>query len=79
MIARLLIRLIELYRQRGGGRRLWVECNFTPSCSAYAQEALRKHGAFHGSKLAVRRIRRCNDPNLLKPVDDPVPDALPDI
>ena len=33
-------------------------CRFTPTCSAYALEALRKHGLFKGSWLAVRRILR---------------------
>ena len=35
-------------------------CRFTPSCSTYAIEALRKHGPFKGLYLAVRRILRCN-------------------
>ena len=50
-------------------------CRFNPSCSAYAEEALRKHGAFRGSWLAARRIVRCHpwggsgyDP--VPPVDD---------
>jgi putative membrane protein insertion efficiency factor len=50
-------------------------CRFDPSCSAYAEEALRKHGAFRGSWLAARRIGRCHpwggsgyDP--VPPVDD---------
>lgn len=35
-------------------------CRFTPTCSAYALEALRKHGLFKGFWLAVRRILRCH-------------------
>lgn len=35
-------------------------CRFTPTCSRYAVEALRKHGALKGSWLAVRRILRCH-------------------
>lgn len=35
-------------------------CRYTPSCSAYALEALRKHGALAGSWLAVKRIGRCH-------------------
>lgn len=34
-------------------------CRFHPSCSQYAIEALRKHGALKGSWLAIRRIVRC--------------------
>ncbi len=35
-------------------------CRFTPTCSQYALEALRKHGPFKGLYLAVRRILRCH-------------------
>ena len=35
-------------------------CRFTPSCSYYAVEAIRKHGPFKGLALAVWRILRCN-------------------
>ena len=35
-------------------------CRFTPTCSQYAIEALRKHGPFKGTYLAIRRILRCH-------------------
>lgn len=35
-------------------------CRFTPTCSQYAVEALRRHGPFKGSWLALRRILRCH-------------------
>lgn len=35
-------------------------CRFEPSCSHYAMEALRVHGAARGSVLTVRRVLRCN-------------------
>ncbi|MBN9888536.1 membrane protein insertion efficiency factor YidD [Salipiger abyssi] len=40
----------------------WVGhgCRYQPTCSAYALEALEKHGAFKGSWLAARRILRCH-------------------
>ena len=37
-----------------------AHCRFEPSCSHYAIEALRIHGAAHGSLLAARRVLRCN-------------------
>ena len=35
-------------------------CRFTPTCSQYAIEAIRKHGVVKGFYLAVRRILRCH-------------------
>jgi putative membrane protein insertion efficiency factor len=35
-------------------------CRFTPTCSNYAIQAIRKHGPFKGLALAVWRILRCN-------------------
>jgi hypothetical protein len=37
-----------------------ASCRYTPSCSAYAIEALERHGAVRGGGLAVRRILRCH-------------------
>ena len=40
----------------------WVgfNCRYHPTCSAYALDALAKHGGFKGSYLAARRILRCH-------------------
>lgn len=35
-------------------------CRFTPTCSQYAVEALRRHGPLKGSLLALKRILRCH-------------------
>ncbi|MBQ6779775.1 MAG: membrane protein insertion efficiency factor YidD [Treponema sp.] len=35
-------------------------CRYYPSCSQYAIDALKKHGAAKGSALAFKRILRCN-------------------
>ena len=39
---------------------LGARCRFHPSCSAYAEQAVREHGALRGSWLAVRRLARCH-------------------
>jgi uncharacterized protein len=36
------------------------QCRFLPTCSAYADEAIRVHGAARGSVLAAKRICRCH-------------------
>jgi putative membrane protein insertion efficiency factor len=50
-------------------------CRFSPSCSAYALEALASHGPLKGSWLALRRLARCHPFTLLGGGSgyDPVP------
>ncbi|MBM9401338.1 membrane protein insertion efficiency factor YidD [Gluconacetobacter azotocaptans] len=43
---------------------LGPNCRFVPSCSDYALEALRRHGALRGAILAGWRILRCNPWNI---------------
>ncbi|MBV6272779.1 membrane protein insertion efficiency factor YidD [Alcaligenaceae bacterium CGII-47] len=59
MIKSLLIAPIRFYRYFLSP---WVghQCRFTPSCSAYAIEAIEKHGAVRGLWLGMCRIGRCN-------------------
>lgn len=57
--AQALLLLIEAYRVTlapliGGF------CRYVPSCSVYAQEAIRRHGAGQGTRLAVGRLLRCH-------------------
>lgn len=55
----LLIGLARAW-QLGPSLILPPTCRFTPSCSQYAIEALRKYGAIKGSWLAGQRLLRCN-------------------
>ena len=45
-------------------------CRFEPSCSHYAEDAVRRHGAARGAWLALRRVLRCHPygPNGYDPV-----------
>ena len=42
------------------GQLLPPACRYYPSCSAYAIEALERHGAIRGGLLSVKRIVRCH-------------------
>lgn len=59
MLTRALIGLVRVYR-RWISPALPPACRFVPTCSAYAEEALRKYGAGRGSWLAVKRLLRCH-------------------
>jgi len=50
-----------------------ANCRFCPSCSEYAVDAFREHGALRGGGLAARRILRCHPWNAGG--YDPVPAA----
>lgn len=54
-----LLALVWLYRKLISPL-LGVNCRFDPSCSAYAEEALRCYGGLRGGWLAMRRISRCH-------------------
>ena len=62
--------LIWLY-QHSFSLFLGGQCRFFPTCSAYAEEALRIHGALKGSHLALKRLGRCHPWG--GQGDDPVP------
>ena len=67
---RLLIALVRFY-QIAISPYFAPSCRFTPTCSTYAIEAIRCHGVFRGSWLAINRIGRCHP--WCKGGHDPVP------
>ena len=66
----LLLGLIQIYRA-GLSRWTFPTCRFTPTCSRYALDAVRRYGVLRGGALASWRILRCNPWN--KGGFDPVP------
>jgi putative membrane protein insertion efficiency factor len=54
-----VIKVIGLYR-RLISPMLRDNCRYRPTCSAYAQKALRTHGLFRGGWLAAKRVGRCH-------------------
>ena len=58
-LTKLFIAIIRFY-QLVISHILPSACRYTPTCSAYGIEALKKHGAIRGSVLTIKRIMRCN-------------------
>ncbi len=71
-LAKLLLAALWLYKKCVSP---WLPqaCRFTPTCSAYAVEAVLAHGAMKGSALAAWRLLRCQP--FCKGGYDPVPEA----
>ncbi|MBP5527052.1 MAG: membrane protein insertion efficiency factor YidD [Bacteroidales bacterium] len=59
LLSKLMLALIAFYRTCISPL-LPPTCRYTPTCSQYAQEAIRKYGPFKGGWLALRRILRCH-------------------
>jgi putative membrane protein insertion efficiency factor len=70
ILGRVLVAVIRGY-QRFVSPALPPACRFYPTCSAYAVEAIQRHGALKGTWLAARRLSRCHP--LHEGGIDPVP------
>jgi putative membrane protein insertion efficiency factor len=72
-LARLFMLLIGLYQRTALVRA--PRCRFHPTCSAYALESVRVHGAVRGLGYAIARVARCHPwhPGGLDPVKPPRP------
>ena len=68
---KILLKMIRFYR-RYISPCLPACCRFTPTCSAYAMEAIEKYGAMKGGFLALKRFLRCH-PFYKGDHHDPVP------
>jgi putative membrane protein insertion efficiency factor len=70
MIRNIVMFFIWLY-QKTISPHLGSHCRYYPTCSAYAYEAVQKHGAYKGSVFALKRVLRCHP--FHKGGYDPVP------
>jgi len=59
ILGKLFIGFIRLY-QVALSPYLPPSCRYTPTCSAYGIEAIKKHGPFKGGWLTLKRIASCN-------------------
>jgi len=66
----LFLSFIRIY-QYAISPMLGANCRFTPTCSQYGMEAIRKYGPFKGGWLTLKRIGRCHPWG--KHGHDPVP------
>ena len=71
MLTKILIALVRVY-QLAISPMLPRTCRYTPTCSAYAVEALTRYGALRGGWLTLCRIGRCH-PFSKRDYFDPVP------
>jgi putative membrane protein insertion efficiency factor len=73
LTARGLLAAIHLYQATLSPRMpaLGVRCRFQPTCSRYAEGAIRKYGALGGSLRAAWRVTRCGPWTPLGTVDEP--------
>ncbi|MBT4969932.1 MAG: membrane protein insertion efficiency factor YidD [Bacteroidetes bacterium] len=55
----LFILLVKIY-QLMISPLLPSSCRYSPTCSSYSIEALKKHGPFYGGWLSIKRIVSCN-------------------
>jgi hypothetical protein len=58
-VKRLILLLVRAY-QLLPGPFARGNCRFQPTCSAYAAEAIERHGAWRGLLLTLRRLGRCH-------------------
>lgn len=56
----LVLAPIRFYRRILSPLKPQPTCRFSPTCSTYAAEAVRRHGALVGLYLAVRRVLKCH-------------------
>jgi uncharacterized protein len=59
LLGGLFVVLIKLY-QYLLSPIMGAQCRYTPTCSQYGIEAIKKHGSFKGGWLTLKRIARCN-------------------
>ena len=65
-----VVSMIRIYRTFFG-RLIPTSCVYYPSCSQYAEDAVRAHGIMRGARLSMKRLLRCHPFN--RGGFDPVP------
>lgn len=73
VLARVVLALLWLYQRTTVARM--PRCRFHPTCSQYAVDSVRVHGALRGTAYAIGRVGRCHpwNPGGIDPVKPPQP------
>lgn len=58
-VGRAMVRCVRLYQKLFSPLKMGSTCRFEPTCSAYALEAVSRHGAARGGLLALVRLAKC--------------------
>jgi putative membrane protein insertion efficiency factor len=78
MVKTVLLKAIRYYQVTGGSvKHFAITCNFSPTCSHYTYQAIERFGVIKGGLMGLKRIKRCNDPDCVHVVIDPVPNIWP--
>ncbi len=78
MVKNALLKAIRHYQNTGGSvKHFAISCNFSPTCSHYTYQAIERFGVVKGASMGIERIRRCNDPDCIQVILDPVPTKEP--
>lgn len=59
----ILLGMIRIYQKILSPLKMSSTCRFCPTCSQYALESIKRHGAIKGLYLSIGRILRCNPYN----------------
>ncbi len=70
--SKIACKMIDYYQKQGGGMNLFnTDCNFEPTCSAYAKQAIQAKGLFSAMPYIFNRLKRCNEPDKIEREHDP--------
>tara|TARA_Y100001970_G_scaffold281897_1_gene393641 strand:+ start:1157 stop:1405 length:249 start_codon:yes stop_codon:yes gene_type:complete len=72
LLSEVACKIITYYQSKGGGSKLFnIDCNFEPTCSEYAKQAIRTMGLFAAIPYVLDRLKRCSDPDKVERESDP--------
>ena len=71
-LSKIACKIVAYYQSKGGGSSLFnTDCNFEPTCSEYAKQAIQALGLFAAIPYIADRLKRCNKPDKVEHESDP--------